>query len=41
VILSFFKIKIDLEETEMFGYRRILKQSDGNTGIYQNERGVP
>ena len=41
VILSLFKIKVDLEETQMLGHRRILKQSDGNTGIYHHERGVP
>jgi hypothetical protein len=41
VILSLFKIKVDLEETEVLGYRRILQQSDGSNGIYHHERGVP
>lgn len=41
VILSLFKIEVDLGETQMLGHRRILKQGDGNTGIYHHERGVP
>jgi len=41
LIQGFLRVKIDLEETEMFGHRRILKQSNGNTAIYHHERGVP